>query len=1267
MIELVILVAQILAAPQIDPIPHDGGAPDPTVGAALAPTALPAENPSREELLARFRAGFETAFPHDDEEELWAIVERNADFTFELVRDYVRDHVVACIERGKVLDERASPALDKALRLASIYADLAEKPRLREAVETVEQYSFDQIRRKMSCELLRSTGEEHFHNRRLSAALEAFGKCCEGSQELDDPLGLSLALLDLGTVELERGYMEKARPLLERALVLTEELGDLSNQTTCLTNLGALSYYGMQLQRALSYQDQALALARRTAKSDEVTRNQSARAVTLHALGQTREAVQESERLIAHFKGTGNARSACMELGNLALFLLDEGSSLHRALEVCEEALELAESSRDPSLRGNALRTKGEILLRLGRSEETLKCLSEALAVSEAEGDIYSTSESLSSIVAALWTTGDYAGARREAELAINRLGGNGNPMAEISLRNHMALATAAAGEIEASIGWIKEAVRIADRLDSPPLRAHAYGSLALLLAHQDRYDEALKYARRALALVDRPDLTRSRAIAHKNLGLIYMMLNRPDKARDCFTQCVAALEEDPDGHEYLLNRSNQALCLTNLEEYESAEEIYRATLVLAKEKGLRPLQAKIVGDLAAHYLKRRLFDQALEAYQEAAGIHSEMSNLFDSSIDGLHIAETRYRLGQREEAAELLGELVSLDIAKDLPSLRAYTLGLLATIRMEKGELEEALRGFVASLEVQERLMRETRSLSDLTRSTFAERFNPLLVNAITCCESLYREKLEAGYLTLAVRIEEHRKARMFLESLARGGAHTEPALPAELETAMAASRGRIAYLQGCIDQQYSYGHAPSAELLRACRDQLAREQLDLEDLLEQARSEDPERIELRDSLPFKVENLQAVLDPSTLFLSYALGEREGVVIAVTNEQLTARRLQDIPLLEEKARALLAILEHRSDDVASFARLARDLYLGFLAPVEDLITGKSRIIASPDGIMHFLPLDMLLYASPSQDAISCWTELPYLVKRCAVSYVPSAAALGFLLRRQAGRCRGDPERDSEASARLDLLAVGGVEYADPATPSNKQGHALHELALLDTPRGSLKPLPHSRTEVEAIAQLFAAERVSLLLGEAATERGLARAELGNYRILHFATHALVDPATPYLSGIVLGPSHDEDGYWRVFEVQERALRAELVVLSACRTHVGRCISGEGVFGLVRAFLCAGADSVIATNWEVDDSFTASFMKPLYENLIASGLPRWEALWRAKLGAVQGALGKTARVREGATRGVERVSLPASPTGRANPRYWAAFGLYGLP
>jgi CHAT domain-containing protein len=255
-----------------------------------------------------------------------------------------------------------------------------------------------------------------------------------------------------------------------------------------------------------------------------------------------------------------------------------------------------------------------------------------------------------------------------------------------------------------------------------------------------------------------------------------------------------------------------------------------------------------------------------------------------------------------------------------------------------------------------------------------------------------------------------------------------------------------------------------------------------------------------------------------------------------------------------------------------------------------DKLGSAQRLIIAPDGLLYYLPFETL-----SRDG-------RYLVEQFDIAYTPSASVLAALE-------KSKPE--TKADDRMELVAFGDPDFGSSARND-----------LLSDSWGDYRPepLPGTKAEVVSISEFFPSDRRRVYLGRAATEDALKREHLTRCRRLHLATHGLIDERFPSRSGILLAFDSDpaEDGFLDAGEISGLEMECELVVLSACRTGRGRLAAGEGVIGLARAFLYAGARSVVVSLWSVSDISAANFMRRFYRHLAAGESPA-ASLRQAKL------------------------------------------------
>lgn len=325
---------------------------------------------------------------------------------------------------------------------------------------------------------------------------------------------------------------------------------------------------------------------------------------------------------------------------------------------------------------------------------------------------------------------------------------------------------------------------------------------------------------------------------------------------------------------------------------------------------------------------------------------------------------------------------------------------------------------------------------------------------------------------------------------------------------------------------------------------------------------------------------------------------------------------------------------------------IGRVLYDFLIKPVEGYLKKKEKLIIISTDVLGFLPFEALINENGE-----------YLAANYKIKYAHSMKVLGLIRER---KYKND---------RKPLLAFGGAIYDD--TTYNRDTnmvqneielvHLTKEMYKISEDRGSFRNaynsigygtwnnLPGTLDEVENISKIV--KSTKLITGEKVTEnevKNLSRnGDLANYKVIHFATHGFVIPALPELSAIVLSQFEKEqggeDGFLRAGEIANLKMRADFVNLSACETGIGKVYGGEGVVGLIQPFLVAGANSVLASLWQVNDASTAKFMAAVYEFVEREGMEYQDAIAEVKLNFIRGAFGKEYK----------------------KPFYWAPFVYYG--
>jgi CHAT domain-containing protein len=292
---------------------------------------------------------------------------------------------------------------------------------------------------------------------------------------------------------------------------------------------------------------------------------------------------------------------------------------------------------------------------------------------------------------------------------------------------------------------------------------------------------------------------------------------------------------------------------------------------------------------------------------------------------------------------------------------------------------------------------------------------------------------------------------------------------------------------------------------------------------------------------------------------------------------------------------------------------------------IASALSEYKAIIVIPDGILNYLPFETI--------RIHDGVREKYLIESFALSYCPSASTLRMLT-------GGSQKKEWKKT----ILAIGGPKYGDYLSP-NEASTDIRLDTEGDPPlarKRAFVELPFSRKEAIEVGRLFPKVEAQVITGGSVSEEIVKKLPLRKFRFIHFSCHGYLDETNPMRTALVLtpGPSQEEDGFLRMEEIYKLSLDADMVVLSACQTGKGLLEKGEGVMSLTRPLFFAGARSVIAALWPINDKSTARLMKEFYKGII-KGRSANEALRRAKLKMIRSSW--------------------------AHPFYWSGFLLQGNP
>jgi CHAT domain-containing protein len=500
-----------------------------------------------------------------------------------------------------------------------------------------------------------------------------------------------------------------------------------------------------------------------------------------------------------------------------------------------------------------------------------------------------------------------------------------------------------------------------------------------------------------------------------------------------------------------------------------------------------------------------------------------------------------------------------------------------------------------------------------------------------------LHEQSPGAGHDALALRASERARARALLDSLVEAGADIRQGVDPKLLERERSLQKQLNASQERRMRLLSGKHTP---------EQAEAADREVDSLLAQyqqaqahIRATSPRYAALTQPQPLDLKGIQSQLDDETLLLVYRLGGKRSFLWAVTPTTVKSYVLAARSEIEKYSNWVRDSLKisNQPQSIAQAEEAIRQLSRLALSPVAGQLARK-RLVIVADGALQYIPFAALVAPHSTRP----------LIFDHEIVNLPSVSALGQQRRELAGRATApktlaviaDPVFDLQ-DERFKTLASGRVEsipqnHTDPLRAVTR---SARETGLM-----GFRRLRFSRQEADRIAGFFPSATYSKLVDFEASRANIFQTDLSQYRILHFATHGLFNNKSPELSGIVLSlydtERRPQDGFLRAHELYNLRIGADLVVVSACQTALGKEVRGEGLIGLTRGFMYAGAPRIVVSLWNIDDEATAELMKRFYEVMARENLRPAAALRAAQ------------------------ASMSKEPRWSA-PYYWAGFILQG--
>lgn len=1061
-------------------------------------------------------------------------------------------------------------------------------------------------------------------------ALNFYNQALPLRRVVEDRSGEALTLNSIGEVYSGLGENQKALDYYMKALPLRHELRDLQGEAVTLHEIGVVYYRLGERQRALDYYTQALPLRRAVG-------DRQGEAATLHEIGFVYYSLGEKQKALDYYtqalplrRAAGDRQGEAATLHEIGFVYSGLGEN-QKALDYYTQALPLRRAVGDRGGEAVTLNNIGWAYYLLGENQKALDYYGKALPIYRSVGDRAGEALALKNTASAYYSLGEKAKALEYSTSSLPLYRAVGDRQGEGNMLQDIGVLF---GQKQVALDHFTEA------LESFRKTGDHAGEANMLLARGVFYlaigetQNALDTLGEVLPLFRKLGDRSGEATSLSNMGTVYSTLFETQKALDYYGQALPLYRSIGDRPNEANTLKSIGLLYGGLAENQKALQYLEQALSIYRAMGDRQGEFNALTSIPLTCVLLGEQQKALDYSEQALRL---MGSIRDRTVEGTMLVEMGFvylAIGDKQKALEYFGQ-AHVEI---FPAGNSVRLAMMAHIESEFGNPEKAVAHIEASLAIIESL--RSRVVRKDLRTSYFTSVQDQYEFYISLLMQLHKQQPLKGFEATALRASERARARGLVELLTEAHANIREGVdPALLERERALqhllnANGELRLLALVGTNAADRGGPPAQEI--------GALSTEYEEVEAKIRQTSPRYAALTQPMALDLRKTQGdVLDPDMLLLEYALGDEQSYLWAVTQNSISSYELPKRAEIETSARGVYELLtarnQHQKDETAEQRRTrmaqadaqlpeaAAQLSQMILGPVGKQLE-KKRLLVVADGALQYVPFGML--PTPLEK-----DGQPLVVDHEIVT-LPSASVLAELRKEPAGRTPADKTlavfadpvfaADDERIRPVSGKSGKPTPTVKASTDSRilerekKVGKSNAFLIGLRIPR-----LTYTRQEAEQIMALVPASQSMTALDFKASRATATNPQLAQYRYVHFATHGYLDSEHPEFSALVLSMVDEQgtqqDGFIWAHEVYNLRLPVELVVLSACETGLGKDIKGEGLVGLTRGFMYAGAARVVVSLWSVDDQATAELMERFYRGMLTDKLRPAAALRAAQI------------------------------------------------
>ena len=828
---------------------------------------------------------------------------------------------------------------------------------------------------------------------------------------------------------------------------------------------------------------------------------------------------------------------------------------------------------------------------------------------------------------------------------------GQDNPVISSAYNNMGAAYVSGLGNLDEALKYFIKGLELRLKTDANnPLLASSYNNIGAVYKSRGDYELALSYYKSGLKILFEhfDEKHEEVASAYNNIGEAYLLLNELDKALEYFEKALkVSIELFGDNYPGLVaTYLNMGEVYSELSKPEKEKEYYEKGLEICL-KNFDEKNISVAGlyiNLGMNAADRKDYQESIILLEKAHSIqkglypedHPDIAKSL-SKLGLVHYLSGNYDLSvsyySKSLDANYIGALSGrLDYYYILDEIQYLeTLSELADLYFKKYELKNDIPSLKEAISYYQKASDMVSFLAsgyyvEASKLNLLKKASVIFQKALISTEILYRKNRNNKNIELAFGFSEQNKSSVLYESILKSKVKYEN-ISDSLWLKQQDLSGKIDYLK--------------TQLLAAEKDAQDQIDMDLSKIIVDYQRVTEEIQSKKEKGKFVVFHQQALLDsiqynlkPGELMLEYFISDSTVYCFVIGKQILELEKVYiGTGFKDSLFDYITGIKKHRFNQ---FQENSYFLYNKLIKPVERYFTDKSKLIIIPDGHLLYLPFGSLISQEQGAKQDIDFSKQDYLIKDYEIVYQYSANLWleNFQNKQKNNATKGflgiAPFSTNETiSEKLDST---NLSFLDKALPESV-------LRSITNSRNEYKPLPYSGKEIEGVAKLFDIQGIitKRLIGSEASERNL-KTLAKDFKYLHIATHGIINNIHPELSGLAFINDNNEkessseskkdwkleqntDGILYAKEIFDLDLNAELVVLSACETGIGKLEKGEGVISLTRGFLYNQVPNIVFSLWKINDKNACDLMTDFYSNIL-QGKSYASALRQAKLNMI---------------------------------------------